>query len=340
MLWYGAQSTAAPAEGGDPGGGISFYAADNANLSYTDCVAPTFVNGFARFRRPLVDTGSDFQYCMPGGRLRFRTNATSIAISLRYNGLVTRADARNFIGHVYIDGVYNNDFQTPYAVNVVNTQIMTLSNPSGAYKLVEVILPYADGVEFGGVTIDPAYVITPAAPRTGRLMVCLGDSITQGFFATDVRRSWPFLLAEAKGFRCINLGYGGRTTIPADGTAAANLNPDLITVLLGMNDYFGQTPVAAYKANLKQLLVNIHAVNPTVPVYISAITLTTQSLSIPLSSYRPAAGECIDELGYSQLVGVDTGTLIANSTQLTPDGVHPNNDGTANMASGWGAVIT
>lgn len=323
-----------------PGAHPGSYPANDPAISYSDCVAPTFVNGWARFQRPIADPGSDYQYCMPGARQRFMSNAPSVSVQLRWNGLVTRADARNLIGHVFVDGVFLQDFQTPAGINVVTTGAVVINMGSSANRLYEIILPYADGVEFGGVEVDPAYVVTAAAPRTGPLMVCLGDSITQGFSVTDERRGWTYLLAQAKGFRCINLGYGGRITVPDDGTKAANLNPDRITVLLGMNDYLGQRPVADYKADLKQLLMNIHAVAPTVPVYVAGITLCTQSLPIPFSNYVGVAGQCINELGYSQLVGVDTSTLIANSSQLQGDGVHPNDAGAANMAAGWGAVIS
>lgn len=325
-------------------GSFSFLApitvsADSPILSYTDSVAPSFVGGYARFQRPEADDGSGYVYCMPGGRLRFRSNAPTVNVGLRWNGLVTRTDARNLIGHVYIDGVYNRDFQTPAGVNVVTTSTLTLSMGSSVDRLYEIILPYADGVEFGSVTVDALYTVT-SATRTGSRMVCMGDSITQGFWATDVRRTWPFLLAQAKGFQCINMGTGGRTATAADGTVAANLSPDLIIVLYGMNEYLSQIPVATYKANLKALLSNIHAVNPTVPVYISALTLSTASLAIPIADYRAVAGECITELGYSQLVGVDTSLLIPNSSYLNADGVHPNDTGHANMASVWGSAIT
>lgn len=317
------------------------YAANDAAIAYTDCVAPSFVGGYARFQRPIADTGSDYQYAMPGARMRFVSNAPTVSVGLRWNGLITRTDARNLIGHVYVDGVYKSDFQTPAGINVVTAANVVINMGSSASRTYELVLPYADGVEFGSVTVDNGFVVTAAAARTGRLMVCFGDSITQGFLSSDLRRGWVNILARAKGFRAINMGYGGRQTVATDGTAIANLNPDLITILIGTNDYLGQTPVATYKANLKQLLTNVHTVNPTVPVYISAPIPTTQTRAIPYSDYEPVASQCISELGYSQLVGVDKATLISNTaTQLTTDGIHPNDAGAAQMAAGWGAVIT
>lgn len=343
MFFLGAQRAIASAGGSEyppPGSTPGSYAANNAAIAYTDCVAPTFVNGWARFRRPIDDAGSDYQYAMPGARQRFRSTAPSVTAKLRWNGLITRTDARNLIGHVFVDGVFNRDFQTPAAINAVTEGALVLNMGTSADRLYEIILPYADGVEFGEIQIDPAYAVTAAAARTGPLMVCLGDSITQPFLATDVRRGWPFLLAQARGYRCINMGYGGRVAVPGDGTIVANLNPDLITVMLGRNEFLSQIDPATYKANLKALLMNIHAVKPTVPVCVSAPISTTATRTIPYSSYEAVAGQCITELGYSQLIGVDKATLITNTaTQLGPDGIHPNDAGNAQMKTGWNAAI-
>lgn len=342
MMAFGSQRVVASDGGSElptPADTPGLYGADNAAIEYTDCVTPDFVNGWARFTRPIAD-GSDYRYAMPGARMRFQSDAPTVYVRLRWNGLITRTDARNLIGHIYIDGSFSSDFQTPAGINVVTTNTLTISPGTSASRLYEIVLPYADGVEFGTVQVDPAYTVSAATPRSGDLMVCLGDSITQGFSVTDVRRSWPFLLAAAKGFRCINMGFGGRLTVPGDGTAAANLSPDLITVLLGTNDFLNQIAVATYKSNLKQLLTNIHAVDPNVPVYISAPIPTTQTRTIPFSDYTPVAGACISELGYSQLTGVANSALITNTaTQLQADGVHPNDTGAAQMAAGWGAAI-
>ena len=327
------------------GGGIgsfvassNYYAADHPLIAYTDCVAPTIVGGFARFQRPYDDGGS-YMNAMPGARQRFRSDAPAVNVTLRFNGLIARTDARNMIGAIFIDGAFVRNFQSPAPVNTVVTQTLTITSGTSVDRLYEIVLPYADGVEFGGVEVGLPYVVTAAAARAGRLMVCHGDSITHGFQASEVRKTWPFLLADIKVFRCINMVYGGRVTVPSDGTAIGNLHPDLVTVLIGTNDYLGQTPLATYQANLQALIVNIHNVNPTVPIYMSGITLTTASYPIPLSSYQNVAGAVIAALGYPQLHGVNTLTLINSSSQLV-DGVHPSDAGSAFMANGWASVIT
>lgn len=343
MFYLGAQRVVATGGGSElppPGSTPGIYEVDHPAIAYSDCVAPAFISGWARFVRPVDDgPNPNYRYAMPGARMRFRSNAPSVTVGLRWNGLVTRDDARNLIGHVFIDGVYNRDFQTPAAVNVVTSTDLVLNMGSSSDRLFEIILPYADGVEFGRVAIDPAYAVTAATARAGRLMVCLGDSITQGFWTTDVRRGWVFKLAESKGFRAINMGFGGRLTIPGDGTIAANLAPDLILILLGTNDFLNQRPLADVKADYKQLLMNIYAINPAVPVYASAPIMCTASRAIPLSDYQAIPGQCIAELGYAQLHGVNTATLINSTSQLNPDGVHPNDAGATQMVAGWGAVV-
>ncbi len=322
--------------GGGLGGYISVntYAANDGLLAYTDCVAPSYVNGYARFQRPLTD---DYTYSMPGARLRFRSNAKIVNVMLRYNGLVTRSDARNTIGHVYIDGVFSANFTGPYAIDVTGVHRVNIVNGSASDRLYEIILPYADGLEFGGVEVDAPYVVTAAAARTGDLMVCFGDSITQGFSATDTRRSWPFLLGEAKGYRCLNMGFGGRATIAADGTVLGGMGADLITVLIGYNDFAAQTALATFKANFKSLLTNINAVDPTVPVYVATPIVSATVLGIPLSSYRTQITAGISELAFAQVTSVD-GSALCSIGNLA-DGVHPNDTGSAEMATNWAAIV-
>ena len=315
------------------------YAANSPVISYSDCVQPTFENGWMKFRRPIDDVGFNYQYAMPGARMRFRSNAPSVTVYLRWNGLVT-AEAHALVGHVFIDGAWYSDWQTPAAVNVVTTNALTLNLGSSADRLYEIILPYGDGVEFGSVQINPSYVVTAAAARTGNLMVCLGDSITEGWSLSNVKDGWVFRLAEAKGFRAINMGFASRVTVPEDGTAVAGLNPDLLTVLLGTNDYLNQVPVATYKANLKQLLINFNALKPSVPVYLSAPIPCLAGRTIPFSSYVAVAGQCISELGYAQLHSVTNTSLITDpSTQLEGGGVHPIYAGATQMVTGWSAAI-
>lgn len=316
------------------------YLANDPLIAYTDCVAPSYIVGFMRFQRPINDAGSDYQYCMPGARQRFRSNAASVAVQLRWNGLVTRTDSRNLIGHIFVDGVFNSSFQTPGSINQVVTSTVTINMGSAADRLYEIILPYADGVEFGPIQVTPPSVITAAASRTGRLLVPYGDSITQGFSGTDLRRTWPFMLAQNRGFRCLNMGYGGRVVVPSDGTACVNLAPDLMIVMTGTNEYLSQIPVANYQSNLTGFLQAVHAINPTVPVYLCGTIYNAASLPIPLTSYANVAGTVIGALGYPQLIGVDRATLITNpGTQMSPDGTHPNDVGEAQMVTGWSAAI-
>jgi len=318
----------------------NFYPANDPLLAYTDCITPSFVGGYARFRRPISDPSQGYDYAMPGARLRFRSNAATVNVYVRYNGLIIRTDARNTIGSVLVDGVLKQTFQSPPPINTVALASLPIVNVGSADRLYEVILPYADGVEFGGVEVDKPYVVTAAAARTGRLMVCYGDSITQGFYATDTLKGWPYLLAAAEGLRCINMGYGGWQAQPSDGTVIANLSPDLITILIGTNEYLNQIPVATYQANLSALITNIHNINSTVPIYISGIIYNGNSLTIPWSSYNAVAGNVIAALGYSQLVGVGSGTLITNPGTQMQDVTHPNDAGNVQMAAGWGAVVT
>jgi lysophospholipase L1-like esterase len=110
--------------------------------------------------------------------------------------------------------------------------------------------------------------------------------------------------------------------------------------MMGTNDYLSQTPEQTYQGNVEAFIVNLHAANPNVPIYISAPINCATSLPLPMVRYQQAPGQIINSLNWSQLIGVDNGTLITDySTQMSTDGIHPNDVGHAQMAAGWGAVI-
>lgn len=111
-------------------------------------------------------------------------------------------------------------------------------------------------------------------------------------------------------------------------------------VMTGTNEYLSQIPVANYQSNLTGFLQAVHAINPTVPVYLCGTIYNAASLPIPLTSYANVAGTVIGALGYPQLIGVDRATLITNpGTQMNPDGTHPNDVGEVQIATGWSAAI-
>lgn len=318
---------------------VNRYSASDAAISYSDCVTPAIVNNRAQFVRPITDD-FNLKYANPGTRVRFRSNAKVVNVLLYYSGFASYTGYPNLLGSVFIDGIFVQNFWSPQTHLVTADHRVNIVNATAADRLYEIIFPYEESVEFSAVEVDDPYVVTAAAARTGLILVPFGDSITQGFLASQVTKSWPYLLGIAKGWRVINMGYGSRLTVAADGTQVGTLPADRITVMIGHNDYGTQTPLATFKAAWKSLVTNIHTALPTVPIY--AISLLWNAGSAPLTpaNYRTQVSDAVSELGWSQLHYVDGLTLTTNAGTSFADSLHPNDIGAAEIASALAGVMT
>ena len=86
-----------------------------------------------------------------------------------------------------------------------------------------------------GATVHPV--------KKTRKMLAFGDSITQGYDAIYPSRSYQNRLSDLLDASCINKGIGGERFFPALLDGELDLQPDLITVAYGTNDWSKRDPV-------------------------------------------------------------------------------------------------
>ena len=197
-----------------------WLAPDHPALAYSDYAEVAITRDMARFSRPILDNNG-YWHTGPGARVRFWTDGETVTVGLRRNYLMPREDTRQPVGVVLVDGVV--------AATWADLERVTVTHAGPRMRLHEVVMPYNDSVDFLGVEI-PAKATAAAAPRTSRRIAVLGDSIAQGFWASDVAHSWPFLLAQATGCEVVNLAYGEAMCAPSDAVAAAALAPDVVVL--------------------------------------------------------------------------------------------------------------
>lgn len=312
------------------------YDPTHVAFSYTDHSGVTVTTERARFLRPLVFNDA-YEHCAPGSRIRFRSNAPNLQINLFFNNLQnTPAYSDAFC--VIVDGVKQ-------AIDPVNNRTahaygIPLSLGSIRLRTIEVILPYGAGVDFTNVTQDPIYLLTPCLNRPATKLLAIGDSITHGFDATYVQNSWPFLLANAKHYELVNMGYGSsRTENHMAGDDAGDIDPDIITILLGHNDFGAQIALNTFKTQYTTLLNNLLA-DTTAKVYAITLLWTSLSNTITPAQYRTAISEVVTAVGNSRVSVVNGLPLATNSTAHFPDGIHPNDAGSAAIATSLEPIIT
>jgi lysophospholipase L1-like esterase len=112
--------------------------------------------------------------------------------------------------------------------------------------------------------------------------LALGDSYTIGTGASDESHAWPSIIASRLGAELTNPAVNGYTTLDLirdELPIFRRLKPDLVSVLIGVNDLVQGRSPEAYRQSL-------HAVYQEVVVGSSVF-----AVSIPTWSYVPAAAD-------------------------------------------------
>jgi acyl-CoA thioesterase-1 len=168
-----------------------------------------------------------------------------------------------------------------------------------------------------------------AAARTDgeRVVVCLGDSLTEGFGLAP-EQAYPHLLeqrlrAEGHAVRVVNAGISGSTSASAVARLRWQLRaePDVVVIALGGNDGLRGVDVDATEANLSEAI----AVAKT-----SGARVLLAGMKLP-PNYGPEYTEAFEALfpslaarhGVSLIPFLLEGVAADPELNL-PDGIHPN----------------
>jgi lysophospholipase L1-like esterase len=149
--------------------------------------------------------------------------------------------------------------------------------------------------------------------------VAFGDSLVQGVGASE-RHDFVSLLSERIGQPIINLGMSGNTT----GDALARLpgvlalDPKIVIVLLGGNDFLRKVPIDTTFANLDTIVDAIHERG-------AAVLLLGVRGGLLYDSYDERFKDFARDHRTGFVPNVLQG-LLGNS-KLMSDGIHPNDIG-------------
>ncbi len=309
-------------------------------IAYRGAVEHTATATEATFRRAPCD--SPFAVDSPCTAITFRTASSTVTVWLRYAAKTTFQPAHHVFNHAgvcLVDGREAARYTRPSEGS--EPLPVRLTAPGPGEHTYEVWLPYADSVAFLGLALEQGAALAPLPDAPAVRYVAHGDSITHGFRATDTTASYPYLLAKAKGWACANVGFGSRQCVAGDGALIAAQRPDVVTILIGVNDCLGSVPIETYRARYAGLLDALRAGAPTAAVY--AIT----PLSCPgkwkgtdnLEAYREAVRTLARERKDPRLFVVEGPDLIPSEARYFADGLHPNDEGFRLMAENLGARV-
>jgi lysophospholipase L1-like esterase len=205
--------------------------------------------------------------------------------------------------------------------------------------------PYGDAVDLLGFTLPQgARLLQPTTAVPNIRWLACGDSITQGFHATSALANYPTLVGAAKGWEACNAGIGGRCVEAADGVALAGIPADIVTVLLGFNDYYHQRPPADCQRNYTTILRALRSggdprrpIVVITPLWSSHVQAGSQGHL--LAEYRHAIAAAALSIADPALRIIDGESLIPSRPEFFTDGIHPNDDGFAILANNLARLL-
>ena len=186
----------------------------------------------------------------------------------------------------------------------------------------------------GNTASDPA---SPPHPLHAHLIVCVGDSITEGFSDPN---NWPYHLKTRLGgdWEVVDQGVGGAKT--ADMLARINtalaLDPHFVIIMGGTNDIVnGEVPLATTQANIEAMCSRVESYG-AVPVLCTVIPSSyhlaeRDSLNAWIVEYANLKGYPV--INFYPVIDNPLNPGHSNPALVMADGVHPNPAGYTAMGN-------
>lgn len=283
-----------------------------------------------------------------GGRVRFSTNSTHIAVRAKYR-VVGRSSHLTLVStsgfDLYIDGEMGSrfvkEFRMPY--DMVDSYSALLTINGGQMRSYTVNFPVHAVVESLEIGLDPNAQLGEARPyRELEPIIFYGSSIVHGTAATRPGLIYPCIVSRELNMDFRNIGFSGM----AKGEKAIAEWMATLPMSVFVCDYDHNSPDCAHlEATHHALYETVRAKNPTVPYimitrpdYWTCINDQAEILrrrDVIMRSYLKAR-----EKGDVNVYFIDGISFFPPyQYECTMDGVHPNDYGFVKMAESIGSVI-
>ena len=196
----------------------------------------------------------------PGVRFSFLTDSKtfsfdySVRVAECPTGGCTRFD-------LYIDDILSSHF----GITMGDTDEHFEIELGDGAKKVELYFPWTKKVYLSNVTLDDGATLAPM--KRARTMLNYGDSITHGYFALHPSLSYAVKLARMLDADCYNKAIGGDRFFPELLELDEPVNPDIITVAYGTNDWARHTRATVTKRS-RDFLKKLSAKFPKAKIFV------------------------------------------------------------------------
>lgn len=224
--------------------------------------------------------------------------------------------------------------------------------PTDKEAVYEIILPSYTNLSLTKLEIEEGSDLVAYQPEQKKVYLSFGDSITHGRGQDGCTYlTYPFLLAQKLNMHLYNLGIGGaRVSIPVAEMSKELPQADLITILIGYNDFYGASRTAAqFEQDYRNYLTEIRRNHPSAEIYCITLlyTKTQENTKTHLTSddFRAIVKNIVNEYTTTDPgLHLIEGDKITSSANLQPgadtDPVHLTVNGASLLAEELHKTIT
>lgn len=207
--------------------------------------------------------------------------------------------------------------------------------------------------------VNPTILLTsyvpPISPTTTKITyVALGDSLTAGVGATSEQTSYPYIIARLMaqdrktGVTVVNLGEPGASSIDVlkrQAPQVAALHPDVVTLVIGINDMFNKVPAEVFEKNIISIVDSLASTTKYINIINIPYIGNTKTFLPPYRYYFDWQIRGYNNLLNNALIDkhipiIDLYTLtheqaFTSNTYYSADGFHPSDE----SYKSWGKII-
>lgn len=223
-----------------------------------------------------------------GIQIEFKTDSPKIIAKFRIiEGLKSYP-----IFSIFKNGVFVEDKGFKYEANK-DIEIELNTSSQGKEVLYKITFPLKTDVHFLGLTLENGHQLFEFESEKKPIYVAFGDSITHGTGQKTTPQTYAYQIAEKFNWELFNVAVGGAkaSQVMAEMVADDFEHIDIMTILIGFNDYNGQgVDLKTYQDRYEGVLKTLRDKHPNTKIYCITMTYTKQNESkktgIPAEEFR------------------------------------------------------
>ena len=273
-----------------------------------------------------------------GISLEFDTDSEYLGLSVS----VSKGSSRYFFTHsIFADGERIGELSGKMENEATSVPFEKEFQLQPGMKRVRIAFPWSVDSKIMALELDENAKVIPVVKDCKMLM--FGDSITQGYDAMKPENAYAVQIATRLNAEAINKGIGGERFRPALTLLKDNIEPDLITVAYGTNDWAHSTK-EEFELACKEFYTNLRHSYPNVKIHAMAPIWRSslhdkKPIGLPLSYIAEYVREVAKEV--PDMTVIDCFDFIPHELEnFQTDGLHPIDAGFEHYAKNLWEVIT